>query len=110
MSMAVAASPGIVPAMETADQPDGERDLLESRTAASVHGATIHCTGNAERSCVVLLQEVIIRKGTTVRVRRELRHMFPTYECYFAAGSHVDVGNDGNDRTLIEYARSKAQN
>jgi len=36
--------------------------------------------------------------------------MFPKYECYIAAGSHVDVGNDQNDRTLAEeYARSKVQ-
>jgi len=61
-------------------------------------------------AAVVLLQEVLIRKGTTVRVRRELRHMCPMYECYIAVGSHVDVGNDGNDRTLTEeYARSKEQ-
>ena len=32
------------------------------------------------------------------------------YECYIAAGSHVDVGNDENDRMLVEeYARNKAQ-
>jgi len=32
------------------------------------------------------------------------------YKCYIAAGSHVDVGNDENDRTLVEeYARNKAQ-
>ena len=36
--------------------------------------------------------------------------MFPKYECYIAAGSHVDVGNDENDRALTEeYARSRAQ-
>jgi len=59
---------------------------------------------------VVQLQEVLRRKGNTVRVRRELRQMFPKYECYIAAGSHVDVGNDKNDRMLNEeYARSKAQ-
>jgi len=33
------------------DQPNGECDLLESRTTASFRGATIHCTDNAERSC-----------------------------------------------------------
>jgi len=61
-------------------------------------------------TAVVLLQEVLIRKGTTVKVRRELKQMFPKYECNIAAGSHVDVGNDDNDRTLTEeYARSKAQ-
>jgi len=53
-------------------------------------------------AAVVLLEEVLIRKGTTVRVRRELRHMFPKYECYIAAGSHVDVRNDKNDRTLTK--------
>jgi len=71
----VATSPGIVPEIETTDQPNGECDLL-----------------------------------TTVKVRRELRQMFPMYECYIAAGSHVDEGNDENDRTLVEeYARNKAQ-
>jgi len=36
--------------------------------------------------------------------------MFPKYECYIVAGSHVDVENDENDRTLAEeYARNKAQ-
>jgi len=47
----VATSPGIVPEMESIDQPNGECDLLESRTTASVRGATIHCTDNAESSC-----------------------------------------------------------
>jgi len=61
-------------------------------------------------AAVALLQEVLIRKGTTVKVRQELRQMFPIYECYIAAGSHVDEGNDENDRTLVEeYARNKAQ-
>jgi len=61
-------------------------------------------------AAVVLLHEVLMRKGTMVKVRRELRQMFPMYECYIAAGSHVDVGNDENDRTLAEeYARNKAQ-
>ena len=55
-----------------------------------------------KEAAVVLLQEVLIRKGTTVKVRRELRQMFPKYKCYIAAGSHVDVGNDENDRTLTE--------
>jgi len=59
---------------------------------------------------VVLLQEVVIHKGMTVKVRRELRQMFPKYECYIAAGSHADIGNDKNDRTLAEKcARNKAQ-
>jgi len=36
--------------------------------------------------------------------------MFSKYECYIAAGSHVTVGNDENDRTILqEYARNKAQ-
>ena len=39
-------------------------------------------------AAVVLLQEVIIRKGTTVRVRREIRRIFPKNECYITAGSH----------------------
>ena len=61
-------------------------------------------------AAVVLLQEVLIRKGTKVKVRRELRQMFPKYECYISAGIHVDVGNDENDRTLDEeYACNKVQ-
>ena len=36
--------------------------------------------------------------------------MVSMYECYIAAGSHVDVGNYENDRMLVgEYARNKAQ-
>ena len=63
-----------------------------------------------KEATVVLLHEVVIRKETTVRVRRDLRQIFPKYECYIAVGSHVDVGNDESDRTLTEkYARSKAQ-
>ena len=58
-------------------------------------------------AAVVLLQEELILKATTVKVRRELRQMFAMYKCYIAAGSHVDVGNDENDRTLVEeYARN----
>jgi len=61
-------------------------------------------------AAVVLLQEVLIRKGTTVKVRRELREIFPKYECYIAAGSHVDVGINENNRTLTEECvRSKVQ-
>ena len=37
-------------------------------------------------AAVILLQEVLIRKGTTVKVRRELRQMFPKYERYIAEG------------------------
>jgi len=96
--VAVATSSGIVPEMETTDQPNGECDLMESMSTASVRGATIHCTENAERSCVVLLQEVLIRKDTTVKVRRELRQMFPKYGCCISVGSHVDVGIDENDK------------
>ena len=97
-AVAVATSPWIVPEMETTDQPNGECDLLESRTTASARGATIHCQTMQKGAAVVLLQEVLIRTGTTVKVRRELRHMFPMYACYIAAGIHVDVGNDENDR------------
>jgi len=32
------------------------------------------------------------------------------YECYIAKGSHMDAGNDENDRTRFEeYAHNKAQ-
>ena len=49
-------STGIVPEMETADEPDVEYDLLESRTAASAQGATMYCADNAERSYIKELQ------------------------------------------------------
>jgi len=61
-----------------------------------------------KETVVFLLQEVFIRKGTTVRFRQELRHMFTGYEYFIKMGSHVDAGNDKNDRTLTEeYTRSK---
>ena len=50
-AVAVATRPIIVPEMETADQPDKEYGLLEPRPTAFVHGATIHCLNNSERSC-----------------------------------------------------------
>ena len=63
-----------------------------------------------EGAAVVLLQEALTCKETTDKVRRELRKMVPKYDCYIAAGSHVDVGNDENDRTPTEeYARSQVQ-
>jgi len=73
-ALAVATRPGIVPDMETTDQPDGKCDLLGFKTAQSVHGATILCADNAEGAAVVLpvQQEVLLRKETTVRVEREL--------------------------------------
>jgi len=61
-------------------------------------------------AAAVLLQEALIRKRTTVRVRRERRQMFSEYQFYIELGSHMDVGNDKNNRTLTEeYARSEAQ-
>jgi len=33
-------------------------------------------------AAVFLLQQELVRKGTIVRVRRELRHIFPEFECY----------------------------
>jgi len=61
-------------------------------------------------AAVVLLQEILVRKGTKFKVRRELGQMFPKYECYISVGNHVDVGNDENDETLAdEYARNRTQ-
>jgi len=109
-AVAVATSPGIVPEMETADEPDRECDLLESRTVYLFMVLPYIAQTMQKGAAVVLLQEVLTREGTRVRVRRELRQMFLNYECYIAAGSHLDEGIDENDRTLIEeYARSKAQ-
>jgi len=37
-------------------------------------------------------------------------YMFPKYECYIAAGSHMDAGNDEKDTTLVEeQLRNKTQ-
>ena len=88
--VAVATSSGIVPEMETTDQPNGECDLLESRTTASSAALPYIAQTMQKGAAVVLLQEVLISKGTTVKVRRELKQMFPMYECYVAAGSHVN--------------------
>ena len=46
-------------------------------------------------AAVVLLQEVLIRKGTTVKVRRELRQVFPT-ECSRHLTCHAQ-DSSGND-------------
>jgi len=49
---AVATSPGIVPELESADQPDG--NVISWNLGPmhpSLHGAAIHCADNAERSC-----------------------------------------------------------
>ena len=61
-------------------------------------------------AAVVILQEFLIHKGTKTEVRREFKHKFPEYDCYIAAGDHLNVGKDDNDVALIEeYARSAAQ-
>jgi len=88
--VAVAKSPRNVTEMETTDQPNGECDLLESRTTASSAALPYIAQTMQKGAAVVLLQEVLISKGTTVKVRRELKQMFPMYECYVAAGSHVN--------------------
>ena len=61
-------------------------------------------------AAIVMLQEILIRKGKKTRVQRELKHDFPEYDCYIAVGDHVDVGKDDDDEELTEeYARSAAQ-
>ena len=47
----MATNPGVVPEMEISDMSDGEYDILESRTVASVHGAEIHHANIAEGGC-----------------------------------------------------------
>ena len=99
-----------MPEMETTVQPNGECDLLESRTTTSVRGATIHCTDNAERSGGCPATGGTHTQRNDGQSQTRTRQMFPKYECYISAGSHVDVGNDENDRTLDEeYARNKGQ-
>ena len=56
--------PGAIPAASPSLKPLPEQEVCGALAAAS--GAA-----------VVLLQEVLIHKGTTVKVRRELRQMFP---------------------------------
>jgi len=61
-------------------------------------------------TAVVLLQEVLIRKGTKVKVRRELSNNLTEYKCYIAVGSHVDRGKNQIDRTIPkEYACSNCK-
>jgi len=104
----VATSPGIVTEMETTDQPNGE---CVSWNLGPLHlsAALPYIAQTMQKgAAVVLLQEVLISKETTVKVRRELRQMFPMYECYMSAGRHVDVGNDEDDRTLVEGTQQSA--
>ena len=61
-------------------------------------------------AAVVILQEILIHKGTKTKVPREFKHKFLEYDCYIAAGNHIDVEKDDNDVALPEeYARSAAQ-
>ena len=93
----MATGPEIVPEMEPTDQPNGECDLLNLRPL-HLSAALKYIARTIQKAAAVdLLLEVLIRKETTVQVRRELRQMFPEYECHIAAGSHVDVGNNEND-------------
>jgi len=104
----VAMSPGIVPEMETTDQPNGECDSLESRTTASVRGATIHCTDNAERSCSSPATGGTYTYRNDGQSQTRTQTDVPKVRTLHRRGT--DVGHDGNDRTLAEeYARNKAQ-
>ena len=61
-------------------------------------------------AAVVILQEILIHKGTKTKVQREFKHKFLEYDCYIAAGNHIDMEKDDNDVALPEeYARSAAQ-
>ena len=72
-AVAVATSPGIVPEMETTNQPNGECDLLEPTWNLGPMHLSVALPYIAQTmqkgAAVVLLQEVFIRKGTAVRVR-----------------------------------------
>ena len=57
-------------------------------------------------AAVVILQEVLVHKGTKIRIQREFKHKFPEYDCYIAAGDRVDVRKDDNNVALTEeFAR-----
>ena len=61
-------------------------------------------------AAIVMLQEILIRKGKKTRVQRELKLDFSEYDCYITVGDHVDVGKDDDDEELTEeYARNEAQ-
>ena len=61
-------------------------------------------------AAIVMLQEILIRKGKKTRVQRELKRDFPEYDCYIAVGDYVDVGKDDDNEELTEeYAHSAAQ-
>ena len=63
----MATSPEIVPEIETTDQPNGECDLLESRTTASFRGATILAQTMQKEAAAVLLSD---RRYLYVKKRR----------------------------------------
>jgi len=108
--VAVATSPRIVTEMEPQTSLTGK---VISWNLGPLHLSTVlpYISQTMQTGvAVVLVQEILIRKGTIDREKQKHRQMFPKYECYIAVGSHVDVGNDENDMTLTEeYARSKVQ-
>ena len=53
-------------------------------------------------AAIVMLQEILIHKGKKTKVQREIKKKFPEYDCYIAAGDHVDVGKDETDEELTE--------
>ena len=58
-------------------------------------------------AAIVMLQEILIRKGKKTKVQREFKYQFPEYDCYIAAGDHVDVRKDDNDEELTEECARK---
>jgi len=68
-AVAVATIPGIVPEMENTDQPHGN---MISWNLGPLHLSVVlpYIAQTMQKgAAVVLLQEVLIRKGTTVKVR-----------------------------------------
>ena len=61
-------------------------------------------------AAIVMLQEILIRKGKKTIVQRKLKLDFSEYDCYIAVGDYEDVGKDDDDEELTEeYARNEAQ-
>ena len=67
---------------------------MESLTTWYTCGATLHRTGHAKESSIIMLQEIRIPQGSKFRVQRDFRRKYPEYECYIAAGSDVDLAAD----------------
>ena len=63
-----------------------------------------------KKEAIVMLQEILIPRGSEFRVQQDFRRKDPEYECYIAAGSDIDLvaDTDGDQVPSNEYNTGRA--